>query len=524
MNVRLRRAPAGLVLAVLLALAGPVRAAAPVLPAHADTTALVRLIDTHVGRRLAEEKQAPAAPADDAEFVRRVYLDLVGVIPPPARVVSFLDSRAPDKRARLIDEVLADPRFGRHLADLWQHVLLPPRESTAKALDHEPLRAWLAAKFNANTPWDRLVSELLTARGTQKDNGATTFFLANRSPDKMTDTLSRAFLGVQLQCAQCHNHPFTGWKRAEYWGLAAFFLKVQDGAGKKIGKGAIPNVQEVNARGKKKRKNAPDVLIVPARFLDGRQPVLEVKEPYRPVLAKWLTAADNPYFARAMVNRVWAQLLGRGLVWPVDDLQAGNPPSHPELLAALTREFSSGFDVKHLVRAICNSQTYQRSSTPPPGRPADAALFAHRLVRPLTAEQLYDSLAAVLGDPRKKAGKGAPMGKKGGKAGPRAAFVTFFGSTEGADPLEYGAGIPQVLRLMNSAWTSRGEAFVRRTVRRGEPAARNVERLYLAVLSRRPSRAESERLVRYVRAGDARSAYGDVLWALLNCSAFALNH
>jgi hypothetical protein len=462
--------------------------------------------------------------ADDAEFLRRASLDITGVIPPPDKVIAFLASKQPDKRARLIDELLASPHYGRHMADLWQEQLMAQQDLLTRGLQLDPLATWLAEGFNRNKPWDRLVAELLTSTGTQEQNGAVTFFLAHRSPDRVTDTVCRVFLGIQLQCAQCHNHPYTAWKRTEYWGMAAFFARVDDGAARKLAKGPRPNVIEASAI---QKKRLPDsALDVPPRFLEGEAPRLDNKAPYRPVLARWLTSADNPYFAHALVNRVWAQFFGRGLVNPVDNLMKDNPPSHPELFEALAQQFiRSDFDVKHLVRAICNSQAYQRSSTPV-GRSAEADVpYASMAVKPMTSQQLYDSLATVLGpstDPIKGQGKKY----KGARPSARTAFVDFFRPAEGADPNDYPAGIPQVLRLMNADWTARVSTFVRQTVQADQPPARNLEALFLATLSRRPTAAEVGRLEGYLRdnRSDPARAYGDILWALLNSAEFALNH
>jgi hypothetical protein len=223
---------------------------------------------------------------------------------------------------------------------------------------------------------------------------------------------------------------------------------------------------------------------------------------------------------------VWAQFFGHGLVNPVDNLHEGNLPSHPELFEALTRQFvASGFDVKHLIRGVCNSQAYQRSSTPADERTPDSLLYASMTIKPMTPEQLFDSLAVVLGVP-KEVQKGARKGNKGQAVRTRAAFVEFFHPNEGADPTEYATGIPQVLRLMNSEWTSQVTAIADQAAKSGRPPARNIEHLFLATLSRRPTAAESQRLAQYLQAhgGNVATAYGDILWALLNSSEFTLNH
>jgi hypothetical protein len=497
--------------------------------AKLDATSLTRLIDEEIQTRLDADRLRPSPPAADAEFLRRVYLDLVGVIPPPEKVMAFLESPDPNKRSLLIDELLADPRYGRSLAEIWTEALVH-RESKIKRLSSGPLLEWLTDAFNADRPWNQTVNDLLTATGTQYDNGAVTFFVANPTADKVTDTVARLFLGVQLQCAQCHDHPFTGWKREEYWGMAAFFAKVHATArgGKAAKQGPAAFITEDAGPKGKKLALPPTALKVPPKFLQGERPTLEAGEPYRPVLARWLTATENPYFARAMVNRTWAHFFGRGLVKPVDDMHDGNPPTHPELLAALTEQFkTSGFSVKHLVRAICNSRAYQRASRPEAGNDKDTELLSHMPVRVLAPRQLYDSLAAVLDRPL----KGTPVvGKKGvatkkASGDGREQFLAFFSVGELADPLEYQAGIPQALRLMNAPQINRAAAAIDRALEAGGGAPAGViEQLYLSALARRPTAAERQRLTTYVSERDPRTGYGDILWALLNSSEFAANH
>jgi hypothetical protein len=494
-------------------------------PAKLDAPALARVIDQAILERLSQEQATPAPAADDAEFLRRAYLDIAGVIPPADKAVSFLESKQADKCARLVDELLASPNYGRHMADLWQEQLLAQQDILTRGLPLDPLAKWLAEGFNTNKPWDRLVADLLTSTGTQEENGAVTFFLAHRSPDRVTDTVCRLFLGIQLQCAQCHNHPYTGWKRAEYWGMAAFFAKLDDGAPKKISKSSEPpHVFEASTV---QKKRLPDSALDAApKFLEGEAPKLNAKDPYRPALARWLTSADNPYFAKAMVNRVWAQFFGRGLVNPVDNLAPDNPPSHPELFEALAEQFvRSGFDVKYLVRAICTTEAFQRSSTPASPPSAADVPYTSMAIKPMTPEQLYDSLALVLGestDPIKGQGKKY----KGPRPSARTAFVDFFRPGEGADPKDYPAGIPQVLRLMNANWAAKGPAFVRRATKADRAPAGNIEAIFLATLSRRPTAAEVGRLEGYLRdnKSDPTKAYGDVVWAVLNSAEFALNH
>jgi hypothetical protein len=516
--------------ALAAALAGSTAPAAeriaPVTGAHRDPAALARRIDQALGQALAAEK-VPAAPlADDAEFLRRACLDITGVIPGADRAAAFLESTDPNKRAKLIDELLASPQYARHMADIWQ-ALLVQRDPDNRRIQFNALESWLEERFKKNQPWDRLVKDLLTATGTQEENGAVTFYLANATPDKLTDHVSRVFMGVRLQCAQCHNHPFTHWKQTEYWGMAAFFEKVRanGNVNQMVKAGESPGINE-SSRGRPLK--LPDsAKKVPPKFFLGAEPKVTANEPYRPVLAAWLCSADNPYFAKAMVNRLWGQFFGRGFANPVDDLRDDNPISHPELLRDLAAAFAEdGFDIKNAIRAICNSEAYQRTSkASADAGDADARLFARMAIKPLTPEQLFDSLEQVLGkqEGRVERVRGA---QRYGPNTPRSAFVNFFAVDETADPTEYQAGIPQALRLMNAPQMNRTVTALRQADQPGNKPAQVVEHLYLATLSRRPTAAESGVLLAYVdkHGSRPRDAYGDILWALLNSSEFTLNH
>jgi hypothetical protein len=503
------------------AVAKPVEPPARAKPDPSPVAKVARLIDEQIDRKLAEAK-VPAGPlASDEEFLRRAYLDLAGVIPTAEKAREFLDSTDPRKRAKLIDELLAGDTYGKHQADLWVPKLFP-RDSANRFVLREPLVNWLAEQFNANTRWDQLVYDLVTATGSVAENPAVTYFLANRSVDKLTDTATRHFLGVQLQCAQCHNHPFNGWKQTEYWGVAAFFSKVQPQNPKNANKGGDNTqigVRELPTKSRLRDFFPESAKDVPPKFLGGPEPKLTTGGPYRPALAEWMTGAKNPYFARAMVNRTWAQLFGRGFVNPIDDMHEDAIASHPELLDALTREFvKSGFDVKHLVRSICTSKAYQRTSKAS-GSEADPALFARMAVKVMTPEQLFDSLGRVTGFDRQMDRAQAPKRPNGG--GPRDQFVQFFlAGAEQASATEYEAGIPQALKLMNSRIVG-NPAAVRSIAPPGTKPAEAFEAIYLAALSRRPTADEVARLKEYVaKAGTPAEAYGDVLWAVLNSSEF----
>jgi hypothetical protein len=491
--------------------------------------AIARLIDREVDRKLAEAGARALPEADDSEFLRRAYLDLSGVIPPGDRALAFLESRDPRKRDRLVDELLEGPRFARHMAETWQSLLMI-RDSSNRRLKGEPLVAWLEERFDRNEPWDRTVRDLLTATGTQEENGANTFFIALRTPDKLNDQVTRLFLGVNLQCAQCHDHPFSPWKRDDYWSMAAFFSKVRAG-GKKVGL-AKNGVESVNEEGLGKKAPLPDsALDRSPRFLGGEKPAIKSGDPFRPSLAKWLTAAENPFFARAMVNRTWAQLLGRGLVDPVDNINDFASASHPELFEGLTRQFvASGFDLRQLIRGIARSRAYGRASGGPPESSESAPLFARAVVRPMTPEQLYDSLVSIIGTPDDSSREARRAARKAARKAdantPRSKFVAFFDTPDGTDPGEYATGIPQVLRLMNSPEMNRQTAFLDGLQAAGRTPAQALDRLYLSTLARHPSPAERDRIAAYLdhQKREPREEFADLLWVLLNSSEFALNH
>ncbi|MFM7148955.1 MAG: DUF1549 and DUF1553 domain-containing protein [Gemmataceae bacterium] len=462
---------------------------------------LARWIDRQIAVTLEAEQIEPSPRCTDEEFLRRAYLDITGVIPPADKTVAFLDSKDPEKRGKLIEELLESKAYGRHQADLWQAQLLPRSSDNRGFLQYIPnLVQWLEGKFNSNVGWDVIVREILTSSGAVDKPGPVIYWLVNNSADKVTDNASRLFLGVQLQCAQCHNHPFTDWKQDAYWETAAFFLNVRPEGNPKMAakKGATIRISE-NAKGGRKQKNLPEsAKILPPRYLQGESPQVKGNQPLRPLFADWLTRSENPYFARAMVNRTWNQFFGRGLVNPVDDMHDGNAPSHPKILAELARNFTaSNFDVKYLLRAICLSETYQRSSKPS-GNNGDAGpeLFSRMALRPLTAEQLYDSLTQIMGAEGRRANRNRAMQR--GAGNPREAFVAFFAGEEGADLTEYQLGIPQVLRMMNSPQFN-NNAALGSMLRPKDTTRESVEKIYLTILSRRPTPGERERIQNFLQ-------------------------
>jgi hypothetical protein len=493
------------------------------------TTALARLIDQSIDAKLAAAQIKPSPETTDAEFLRRVYLDITGVIPTAEKAAAFLDDKSPNKRSKVIDELLESPNFGRKMADQWTG-LMYPMDSDNRFIQKAPLHEWLTEKFNQNMHWDAMAFELITASGDLDKNGAAGYMMSNRGVDKMTDSVGKLFLGVQIQCAQCHNHPFTHWKQTEYWGLAQFFYKVNVSNPRAAKDGGTISISE---EGRPQRKINPlpeSAKSVGPKLLGGDSLKLDSSKPYRPVLANWICSPSNPFFAKAFVNRLWSKYFGRGFVNPVDDMSEENQPSNPELLAALATEFAnSGFDIKHMIRGICNSKAYQRTSKPLGDNRDDRTLLSHQSIKVLTGEELFDSLTTVLGalGPKDGGMRKAPMAK-GGPVGQRDQFANFFLGTENSKPTDYEAGIPQALRLMNSPLMASARltnvAAKAGDISRGSNPEKAIEKLYLTALSRRPNADETKKMTEFVaKHQDQRGAYGDVLWVLLNSSEFALN-
>jgi hypothetical protein len=505
-----------LAVAVIL-VAGPVVAAPP------DPQALADRID----RRLADKwaDVVPTPPADDAEFLRRAYLDLTGRIPRPSDVHAFLADPDPDKRAKLIDDLLDSPRYAAHFTNVWRAVLIPETAATAEARVFQPgFEAWLKDRFRANTPFDRLVRELLTVpisadpsaptpvlRRPADPNPLAFFAVKEARPENLAATVTRTFLGLQMECAQCHDHPFAAWTRDQFWNQAAFFAGLD-----RNGNGLFAPVSE--AAGRTEIKVATTGRSVPAAFLDGTAP----DRPSRAVFADWVTRRDNPFFARAAANRVWGHFFGLGIVDPVDDFHDDNRPTHPELLDDLAAAFAdAGFDLKYLTRAIGRTKAYQRTSRRTDPSQDDPRLFARMPVKGLTGEQFFDSLSLATGH----------RGPAGGRDPARDRFLTqFAASGRPADPV---TSVPQALALMNGSFvhdattlgTSPTLVAVRGTP--GMDTADRVEALYLATLSRKPTDKERDRMVGFVEQGGTDKhgeRLADVFWVLLNSAEFRLNH
>lgn len=495
--------------------------------------ALTARVDAHLARAWAEAKVVPAPEADDAEFLRRASLDIAGKVPAAGEARAFLDDPRPDKRARLVERLLRGPAAANHAVNTWRALLLPEAGSLAIARILAPdFDAWLRRRVAGEAGLDVLVRDLLTApidgqnplvavRSNAPAEPTPLAYYAAKGyrPEDLAAGTARLFLGVRIECAQCHDHPFSSWKRDEFWGLAAAFS-------------GIETPRQPNAIVAAREDRTKRTLDIPgtkrtarARFLDGSEPPAG-DESTREALARWITSPGNPYFAKATVNRIWAQLFGVGLVDPVDDFGDANPPSHPELLDDLAAWFAaSGYDRRALIRALTSTRAYGLTSASGPGGAADPRLFARGPIRGMSPEQLLDSLAQAVGLPPEP----APVGRGLAPTGPRGLFLEKFAVSDDR-PIERETSIPQALAFMNGALVAdatsleRGETLVAVAEAPFLDARGRVETLFLAALARRPRPEESARLVAYVEGRDSRKALADVFWALLNSAEFKLNH
>jgi hypothetical protein len=516
------------------------------------------VIDAEVQAAWKEHDVEHAPPADDATFLRRVYLDLCGTIPSYEEAKAFLDDDAKDKREKLIDRLLDDPRYALHQGDVWDMVLFGRDPPGFDAKDRDGFQRWIREQFAKNTPYDEIVRRLLRAEGNTVEDGAPMYLIQYKNkPEDASVAITQTFLGVQLQCARCHDHPYESWSQLDFYGMAAFLARLEVVTVGKKGKDSMLAVGEKNLGdvlftgpaaeqepGQKgepvkakfllgevlQEPELPEDFEEPRRFPSGKMPP-EPKFSRKNSLADWITSPDNPYFARAVVNRVWAQFMGRGLVHPVDNMSESNSPTHPELLAKLAAAMvEHKFDLKWYVRELLNSETYQIGA----GGPIEDAKpywFARARTRPLSAEELAISwrVATYYDEAMAASGKEPKEGERffGLTSG---YMLRFFGRPENGVG-DFLGGLQEHLYLNNgqvAGLISSGEKSLHHTLMNSEaPWEERVDRLFLSVLSRYPSAEERERLVQYIAeedSGESDTRLREAIWALLTCSEFRFNH
>lgn len=493
---------------------------------------VVERINQRIRERWEQEKVVPAGRSDDAEFLRRVYLDLAGQIPPVSAVREFLDDASPDKRAAVVKELLESPRYIVHFSNVWRSELLPEVSADPQLQFLMPsFEAWLRDQLIDNDSYADLARKLVTfpikgmASQNAIDAGGTVspvaFYQAKEGkPENLASGTARVFLGVRIECAQCHDHPFDSWKQEQFWSFAAFYSGVSRQQMGDVG-GPLsdtPTRRKLEIPGKKKE--------VEARYLNGAEPVWKSKEASRDNLADWLTARENPYFAKAAVNRIWGRLFGVGIVNPVDDFSETNPPSHPELLDELATAFvDSGYDLKFLLRALTSTEAYQLTSAITDVTQEPSQRFARMSLKGLSPEQLFDSVCEATGHfERNRRDQAFAINDDR----PRNEFLEAFNNE--TDPLtERPTTILQSLAMMNGHFLTDTTNPEKGTLAAAInlPDIKNEERieiLYLAALGRQPRPTELPKLLAHCEGRELSMALSDIFWAILNSSEFLLNH
>jgi len=480
-------------------------------------------IDRLVFAKLKKLNIVPSGLADDAEFLRRVYLDVIGTLPTPAEARRFLADKRPDRRARLVDELLKRPEYADYWALKWADLLRVDRQ----ALGHKRAYGyykWVRDSLAANKPYDQFAREVLLAEGPLAEVGPASFYRVVPKPGDAAGTLSQVFLGVRIACAQCHHHPFDRWSQADYYGMQAIFAPV-------VLKGDVLQVS-----GSPVTKHPRTGETVQPHPLGTREPAAVPPGDRRAMLAGWMTAPDNPYFARNLANRLWAHFLGRGLVEPVDDFRATNPPTNPELLDALAADFvKHRYDVRHLIRTITASRVYQLSSRPNETNEKDEQNYSRALLKRVDAEVLLDMVCQATGVGEKF--DGMPAGYRAVQVWDSKVshyFLKVFGRPERVTACECERNaepsVAQVLHLLNSlevhAKVSHAGGTVARLVKAKPDDAALVEELYLTYYGRFPTEKERAVAVGHLRkhAAKRRQAAEDLAWVLLNSLEFGFNH
>jgi hypothetical protein len=485
-------------------------------------------VDEAVHAKLRKLRLLPSDVCDDATFLRRASLDIVGQLPRAEEVRAFLDDPSAGKREALVDRLLARPEF----ADLWvmkwaellQIRTLENRVSPKAALLYFE---WLRDRMLRNEPLDQIVRDLLTAAGGTFRNPAANYFQVESDPLKLAENTAQVFMGTRIQCAQCHNHPFDRWTMNDYYSFAAFFPQV----GRKGGDDPRETVFFDSGAGEVKHPVTGQPMT--PRFLGGAAPDLKGRS-RRTALAGWLASPENPFFARNLANIVWAHFLGRGIIEPVDDVRLSNPPSNPELLDALAARFTDcRYDFRKLVRDICASRTYQLSTRPNDTNAGDDSNFARARLRRLRAEVLLDCISQVTETPDKFSG--LPRGARAvqiADGNTSTYFLTTFGratrETVCSCEVKTEPNLSQALHLLNGD-TLHGKVeqggVVKRMLKEGRSPEQIIENLYVRCLGRLPTAAEAARLKGFLHdPKTTEQTLNDVFWSLLNAKEFVFNH
>ncbi len=463
----------------------------------------------------------------DDEFIRRATVDIVGLLPTEEETSSFLADSASDKRSKLIETLLSRKEFSELWGMKWADLLMIKSNAEVSYKAAFLYNNWLTNKIASNTPIDKIVRELLTATGGTFENPATNFYQVERDRLKLAENVAQVFMGIRTQCAQCHNHPLDRWTMDDYYGFAAFFAQ--------IGRKQSEDYRQIlvfNSFGGDVNHPVGGAVVKP-KFLGGAIPDTNGKD-RRAVLAEWIASNDNPAFSRSIANRVWAHFNGVGIVSPIDDFRASNPPSNPELLDELANKLVSyQYDIKQLVRDICNSQTYQRSSMPKGENVQDTRNYSHATVRRIPAESLLDCISEATATKEKF--RGLPIGARAVQIADGSTsnyFLTSFGrsarTTVCADEATTAPSLSQALHLINGSASSgkiEQGGLLRQWREQGLTNDAIIEKIYWRCLGRRPTDVERGELTKLIaESASPEQGLHDVFWTVLNSREFIFNH
>jgi len=494
-------------------------------------------VDTHVFNKLKLMTILPSDLATDYEYVRRAYLDSIGRMPTDKEAKTFLADASPTKRAALIDHLLVQPEFADFWALKWADVLRSSRK-TIQVKGSYAFHEWLRSRIADNAPIDGIVRELLTSNGNTFNNPAANYYRIAKDPMSLAEGTAQLFMGVRMQCAKCHNHPFERWTQDDYYGFAAWFARVKQKPDPSAnGKPNPPvNGAEVVYISRDGEVTQPRTgKQMKPRYIGVGDADVKPGDDRRDALADWLTSPGNPFFAKSVANRVWFHVMGKGIVDPVDDFRDSNPSSNDDLLDALAKDFAAKkFDMRHLIRTIMTSRTYQLSAVPNDTNKEDAKYFSHAVTKLLTAEQLLDALCDVTAVPEKYAG--LPTGTRATQlvdGEVNHPFLKAFGQP--ARELacecerESDGNLGQALQLINGPTVN--EKVRNPNNRLGTLIAAKktdveiLDGLYFAALARSPFEDEKKVALAHIAKGtDKRKAWEDILWALINTREFLFRH
>ncbi|MEZ6111218.1 MAG: DUF1549 and DUF1553 domain-containing protein [Pirellulaceae bacterium] len=488
-------------------------------------------IDQEVFKKLTSLGLPASAIADDATFLRRVTIDIAGRLPTLEESEAFLADGTTDRRAKAIDRLLDSTDYAEYFANKWNAILRNKRRQTQDRIATFAFHDWIRSSLHENKPFDQFVREVLTATGEPGKNPPVAWYREVKDQSAQVEDTAQLFLGLRIQCARCHHHPFEKWSQQDYYGFAAFFSRV----GRK--KGTIANTDRIyHQRGVAQAQNPKTGEQVKPTGLGSPAEEVGPEDDPRHKLVDWMAADDNPFFAYALVNRYWKHFFGRGLVDPEDDMRVTNPATNPALLEALAQDFiKHDFDLKHLVRTICNSQVYQLSAEPNAWNQNDKQNFSRYYPQRLNAEVLLDAIDQVTGSPTNFGG--LPSGTRAVELpdnGFTSYFLTVFGRPEASSACECErsgeANLAQSLHLLNSAeiqgkLTSGSGRAAKMAGDKERDHQTKLRELYLLAFSREPSPEEAAIALAHIEKNeDPKRAYEDIVWALINTKEFLFNH